>query len=143
MLFKDIAMSKLLCLCGHTIVDQTDFLPYKAYFIADEDNEDCFQTAVKAIEKFVLERERGKLGISYGDKFAEAFSKDSEVGDFINYVLTTEYFTSHRHMYECENCGRIWLQARDKGGDYFSYYPEREEKGILRSIHKDLDEIQE
>jgi hypothetical protein len=30
-------MSKLRCTCGHVIRDQTDNLPYKAYFVPDED----------------------------------------------------------------------------------------------------------
>ncbi len=32
-------MSKLKCICGHNIVDQTDFLSYKAEYFSDEDNE--------------------------------------------------------------------------------------------------------
>jgi hypothetical protein len=30
-------MSKIRCLCGHTISDNTDFINYKARFIADQD----------------------------------------------------------------------------------------------------------
>lgn len=30
-------MSKLGCVCGHVIVDQTDQIPYKASFITDVD----------------------------------------------------------------------------------------------------------
>ncbi len=44
-------MSKLRCLCGHVIVDQTDYLPYKAYFIADEDEEDFFHTCPKKMKE--------------------------------------------------------------------------------------------
>ena len=32
-------MSKLGCICGHVIRDQTDFIPYKARFIRDQDDE--------------------------------------------------------------------------------------------------------
>lgn len=34
---------KFKCPCGHVIGDQTDFLPYKGYLIADQDWEDLFE----------------------------------------------------------------------------------------------------
>src|ERR1700737_3712388 len=102
-------MSKLLCLCGHVIVDQTDSLPYKAHFIADEDEENFFQLSVSAMEKIVTAWKQGKLSELFGDKFVEVYSKDSGLGDFFNDVLAAGYFESSRVLYECEQCGRIWI----------------------------------
>ena len=33
-------MSKFLCICGHIIVDQTDYMPYKGTILKDEDKEE-------------------------------------------------------------------------------------------------------
>ena len=130
-------MSKLRCLCGHQIVDQADYLPYKAYLIADEDEENFFQFIVSVLEKFVLAREHGKLEEVFGGSFLEAYVKDSGLKDFLNDVLAGGYSESGRHLYECEQCGRIWIQARDKNEKFYPYMPEKDERGILRSIHKD------
>lgn len=132
-------MSKLRCLCGHVIVDQTDYLPYKAYFIADEDEEDFFQSAVSAIAEFVLVREQGKLEEVYGRRFVEVYSKDSGLKDFLHDTLAAGYVGSGRELYECEQCGRICIQSRDKDEQFFPYRPEKDERGMLRSIRKEAE----
>ena len=45
-------MSKLGCICGHVIRDQTDFIPYKARFIRDQDSEEYY-TFTSDIEAFI------------------------------------------------------------------------------------------
>lgn len=132
-------MSKLRCLCGHQIIDQTDYLPYKAYFITDEDEEDVFQLTVSAIEKFILACEQDRLEEVFGQGFLEVYPKDSGLKDFLHDTLAAGYFGSSRDLYECEQCGRIWIQSRDKSGQFFPYKPEEDERGILRSIHKDTE----
>lgn len=135
-------MSKLRCLCGHVIIDQTDALPYKAYFIADEDEENFFQSTVSAIEKFVISWKQGKLSELFGDKFVEVYLKRGEVGDYINDVIAGGHSVSSRTIYECEQCGRMWIQSRNKDEEFFPYLPEKEERGILRSIRRDRESNQ-
>lgn len=42
---------KFLCECGHPIYDQTDYLPYKAHVISDQDWFNFLDTIDDAIEK--------------------------------------------------------------------------------------------
>jgi hypothetical protein len=132
-------MSKLLCLCGYVIVDQTDSLPYKAYFITDEDEESFSQSTVDTIEKFVIAWKQGTLSELFGDKFVEVHLKEGEVGDYINDVIAGSYVEHSRIIYECKQCGRIWLQSRNKDEQFFPYFPEKEERGILSSIRRDRE----
>lgn len=135
-------MSKLLCICGHTIVDQTESLSYKAYFLADEDIDECIQSTADAIEKFIFAREQGKLDEFFSGTSDEVYTKDSEVGDFINGVIAAGYSVWSRDMYECEQCGRIWLASTNKKG-FFSYFPESGERGVLSSLREDRHAIRE
>ena len=135
-------MSKLRCFCGHVIVDQTDALPYKAIFIADENDEEFSQSTLSAIEKIVIAWKQGKLSELFGEKFAEVYPKDSELRSFLNDVLAVGYSEYSRTIYECEWCGRIWLQSRDRDEEFFPYLPEKEERGILRSIRSNRESNQ-
>ncbi|WP_241775545.1 hypothetical protein [Acinetobacter venetianus] len=42
-------MSKLGCVCGHVIVDQTNYIPYKASFITDVDLFDFYDAVDSTI----------------------------------------------------------------------------------------------
>lgn len=53
-------MFKLGCVCGHTIRDQTDFLPYKAYIREDEDTQRPIELLVNALAKFWEAREQNR-----------------------------------------------------------------------------------
>jgi hypothetical protein len=37
-------MSKISCKCGNILPDNTDYISYKAQFIADQDKEDLYNT---------------------------------------------------------------------------------------------------
>ena len=81
-------MTQFGCICGHQLSDITDFLPYKAHLIPDED-----------------------------------WDTDQDV----------DSHDAARTVYECENCGRLWIQAAPK---WVSYLPESAVRGILR--HKGM-----
>lgn len=90
-------MSKLLCKCGHVIVDQTDDLPYKSELIRDQDWENVW----------------GAL--------ASQRSLDAEaLTDFI-IGLKMKYT---RDVYECPSCGRLWVQLEPEKNIFRSFAPE-------------------
>lgn len=98
-------MSKFLCTCGYIIVDQTDFLPYKADFIKDKDYFamlDSFDEAVKQ---------------TFQDKISWA---DWEL---LANEISSAYIKNRQEILECRNCGRLWLQ-RNKENKYVSFLPE-------------------
>ncbi|QOW45847.1 MULTISPECIES: hypothetical protein [Acinetobacter] len=99
-------MSKLGCLCGHVIRDQTDYIPYKASFISDKLDFAMLDELEKRIEMY-------KLKMAEGKKLPDYYLYDSLSGVDINF---------RKHMYECVNCGRIWLQTTEN--NFKSYLSE-------------------
>lgn len=123
-------MSRFGCTCGYTIVDITDFLPYKAYFLSDEDTETSMELVVNRLAKFVEAREQGKQ-----DEFlAELmpYLKSDGMRTLIRNLFSPPTFSMGRGMYECDECGRIWMQAQPHTNEWVSYLPESDKRGILR-----------
>ncbi len=130
-------MSKIKCLCGHIIVDQTDYLPYKAQFFADEDDELAWERFIVICADFVRAREAGKQNEFIEEKFGEGYPKDLTLEDIINDSLAGMRAVFGHNLYECEHCGRIWIEPASLKGKnrkrLVSYLPENAERGVLSS----------
>jgi len=62
-------MSKLGCICGHTISDSTDCLPYKVRFYSDVDDVDLYEKIMEGFRTFlqaVLENRRKEWLLEQG-----------------------------------------------------------------------------
>ncbi len=128
---------KFLCICGHIIRDQTDDLPYKAQFIPDEDKETDFERVVESLEAFMTTRETGKRDEFLCTHFGETYPKDLDTNNII-FDLLSEVTRSARFIYECENCGRMFIQKHSEYGKnvYGIYLPEEDTRNVLRSQRK-------
>lgn len=85
------------CHCGNVIKDGTDYLPYKARFIADQDYFDVLNS---------LDVELGRLLATQGD--------NSNVDEIVNqfaYKLRDALSLHQRIAYQCNNCGRLHLDG--------------------------------
>ncbi len=127
-------MSKMRCKCGYVIIDQTDSLPYKAYFLPDQDVDDALYAPIGNVAGFIEARERGdeegflqKQGIK-----KMGASPEQTLESSLDRLILDPRSVFQREMYECENCGRIWLEARSSGNEWVSYLPESSKRGILR-----------
>jgi len=126
-------MSKLLCLCGHVIVDQTNSLPYKADFFADEDDEAWFGGMVDLCSQTIRTREAGRELMVGGTPFSEIYGRNADVSVYVNDMLSMFSERFRRQMYECPVCGRLWVQSRPEKNEYASFWPETSMRGILRA----------
>jgi hypothetical protein len=117
---------KFLCECGHTIRDQTDYIPYKAWIAKDQDSD------------YVWGALRDDLGayaaIVRGQDTAAraAWIRQHlpllapQIGTHEELQLTDEYVVGHYlalvertylvDAYECEQCGRLWVARGVSGG---------------------------
>lgn len=101
---------KFGCNCGHTICDTTDFLSYKADFLASQDEEDFCD----GIEFVTMN---------------ESLSKEEELNKMMK--LYTHY--AWRSMYQCYKCGRVYLE--DCEGKLHCFAPEgHNNKRLLTSV---------
>ena len=114
-------MSKLGCKCGHVIVDQTDSLPYKASLFRDQAENAFWDEMRLEIEPLVAAAESQDTAA-----IAQAYG---EFGPWVNTAENVEGRIGSIHarrltaVYECQGCGRLWLE-KTAGGGFVSFIPE-------------------
>lgn len=103
---------KIGCQCGEIIIDQTDYLPQKGHLIPDQE---WFAT-YDAIDDEVI------------DHLADG-SLDKEKARMVTRLIIRR---SARLMWQCDECGRLYID--DQQGELQCYVPENEStsRGILR-----------
>lgn len=124
-------MSKLGCKCGHVITDQTDSLPYKASLLRDEvDNEfwDEVHRELKPLVKAAESEDNAVIASAFGE-LSPWLSAAENLQDRISSLYTHRMST----VYECQNCGRLWVQQHDHGR-FFSYVPEEGAYGAILAV---------
>ena len=133
-------MSKLGCTCGHTIRDNTDSIPYKALCYSDEDTPVYFE-AIETIADLLQARENPTAEQSFPPQPEQQKRKERmSLGHEITRILVYYHGGHRRDVFECENCGRLWLQVNPRENTYVSYLPEGQTRGVLRS-HGGREEI--
>lgn len=115
-------MSKINCLCGHVIVDQTDNLAYKAIFVRHQDLEQI-DNWTKDIANFIISVKIGKrkewLNEYFNSDIYDNISDESVVFD----IMAKNTFNYESIIYQCEKCGRVLIQKGNQN-EYLSFYPE-------------------
>jgi hypothetical protein len=115
-------MSKLGCICGHVIRDQTDSIPYKARFIRDQDDEahsDYIEIVNTFIEAIKVNKRTQWITNYFSATYPTTLSDASVIADIISgYDLNFQSI-----LYQCENCGRVKIQVQDKNL-FSSFAPE-------------------
>ena len=122
-----------MCLRGHVIVDQTNHLPSKGAFLVDEDDEAAWGKFSAFCAELVQARENGRQKEYITQRFGEEYPLDLQLEDIISDSLGSLRAVFGHRMYECEQCGRLWLQPIASKNHSISYLPETVERGILRS----------
>ncbi len=130
-------MSKFKCYCGNIIRDQTDNVPYKAEYFADENYEANDGKLVTFLAHLVEATEKGEQAV-----FRRQFPNPEEldISAFISDNIASFQGRFGRFLYECEECGRLWVQYDRRRNLYTSYMPETEIRGVLRSQEKEENE---
>lgn len=124
------------CKCGYSIVDSEDFLPYKAYYLPDEDVEVAIKAVIDLLTEFIEARERGEQAQFLAKH--KPWLRDGEVHEVVRNLFSHPTFSRGRPMYECSRCGRLWLESLPEPTRKVSYQsmvtylPESPVRGILR-----------
>lgn len=121
-------MSKLGCKCGHVITDQTDSLPYKASLLRDEVENEFWDEVHRELKPLVESAESGdKAAIADAlGQFSPSFSAADKLQDRISSL----YIQRRSTAYECQICGRLWVQKQDSE-KFVSYVPEEGKYGAI------------
>src|SRR5262245_55277075 len=113
---------KIGCICGNVLRDQTDYIPYKAHFVADQDYEDLVVGIEQQLARIMMEN----LGAPTATNQAHLFGR----------VLWDAMRSYTRTMYQCSNCGRLCIDDPDDPRQLQWFKPEddRQWKRLLASV---------
>ena len=109
-------------------------MPYKAEYFADEDYEAYYEELVIFLARLVEATEKGEQA-AFRREFPNP--EDLDISGFISDNIAGFHARFGRFLYECEQCGRLWLQYDPRNNLYASYTPETEIRGVLRSQEKE------
>ena len=111
---------KLQCECGHLIVDQTDYLPYKARLAKDQDYNRTWAAARDDLAEL----------LAGDDKKREAWVAERFPGlsTASAAAVLGAYFTRMQRaymplIYECQQCGRLMIERGPGTNTYVSFTP--------------------
>src|SRR5258708_4381410 len=108
---QEAGAMKLGCPCGHEIHDSTDFLPYKGHILADQDLFDFIDGTVGKIQEVTK-------------AFAPSRYTPTERAkriDAIDYSAHTAILRYTRTIYQCLECGRVFIE--DHHGELHIFLP--------------------
>ena len=143
-------MAKLGCPCGNVISDNTDFLPYKARILADEDVQKPLDLITEELVGFIDAHNHGPEAERAFLVKAEARKEDvseEEAARWVDQRASTPFDTLRdrlhnllwpfwdrypRVIFECDVCGRLMVERRI-GRGFVSYAPEDEDREVLSS----------
>lgn len=117
-------MSTLGCRCGYTIRDDMYNLSYKGSIRRDQDEDFFYETVTRqlALLMAATSPEGREAWISHN--FLPGYPRDVDnegmISDFLSGLEVRLMVT----LYECENCGRLWLQEEPGSDKFVPYSPE-------------------
>jgi hypothetical protein len=131
-------MSKLGCICGHSISDGTDQLPYKATFFRDFDHVAIFDRLAQEIKELVDAVVAGDRASWERRHYLGDWSRNESHGELLCDFVCTLMLKYGADMFECESCGRLWVQRPGTDNEFAELLPaEGKCMHLLKSNHDD------
>jgi hypothetical protein len=119
---------KIFCECGWVIYDQTDYISYKATFVADRDSSDLLDRIEEQIKKLVKKIEQTVSNkIDTSELIEDTMTDVSDVMD--EYAI--------RNIYQCLGCGRLFVDDAQFNSHVFIRQDDSVPKNLMRSIKGD------
>ena len=132
-------MSKLGCVCGHIITDQSDNISYKAKFIRDQDVEEYSDKYTDDIASFIEAIKNNRRDEWVRNYFPEPYPTNINNASIVFDIVSSQTSGFESDLYQCENCGRIKIQVQDKNL-YASFLPEDDRyKNIFKKVERQND----
>lgn len=124
---------KISCKCGHWIVDQTDYLPYKGMIIRDQDEEDVMQQISDDVVSFINAIVAGRREHWIKERY-EGIGDELDDDNVVADILTRCWAARSLDIYQCEECGRVFIDKYTRSGEMRCFTPEEEDwAGTLKS----------
>ncbi len=140
-------MSALRCKCRHTIRDRRDFLSYKGEVRRDQDSEEFWETACNELALLVSAVVESRRDEWIGRQFLPGYPLDGPDERLISDFLCMLNNKIASKVYECEVCGRLWMQKQPGVNVYYSYRPDTDDTNRVlasaRYANSDLKQIED
>jgi hypothetical protein len=127
-------MSKLGCLCGHTMMDKRNDLPYKGKILPDTLLDNVFDFLTDAIDD-LEEANRSNQRLDWVKKnFLPSYPTNLKDSSMIHDVLARKLMETTQEILQCENCGRIAIEVGQTGRFKFFSPDSDDTSGILSKV---------
>jgi len=115
---------KMLCSCGHVIRDQTDGLSYKAELYPDTDAEALWDGVVSVATSLLKALHGGERVGWIKEHFLPGYPADVSDAGMLYDAITGVAAGVQRVMYQCEQCGRLYVQTSSNTNTFVVFVPE-------------------
>ncbi len=131
-------MSKLGCICGGTIFDQSDNLPNKGRVLRDQNCEEGLEKIARDIASFLSAKLAHNQRNWLRDHFIdEEFSLNMTDTEIIHTLLSGLLFIKGLDIFQCQDCHRLQIEDRYKRNTFFSFRPESEAARNVLAVSAD------
>lgn len=125
-------MSKLKCNCGHTIVDQTNDIPYKGHILPDTLVDKVSDSIIDSIDRLADATNSNRRMDWIKENFSvPPYPTDIKDSGMIFDLISSKLVEIKQDIYECENCGRIAIEIGQTNQFKFFSPDTKDNEGIL------------
>lgn len=100
---------KIKCKCSNAIVDETDYISYKAHYISDQDIFDFFDAVDANIEQMVAALDDPLVLKNWRTAFFGEGHPEQDAKKLLPSIVRNLHSRYERLMYQCTKCGRLYL----------------------------------
>ena len=117
-------MGKFGCTCGHVISDVQCPNEVTGWLLSDKSGESFFKSISDTINDYLQHVANDDLRGWRAKHFNDMYPNDIPAGEMIHDVLTSRFFDLTLGAFECDKCGRLWLQQTPDMNHYHAYSPD-------------------
>lgn len=126
-------MSKIGCVCGHTIRDQTDQIPYKASLLQDIHESDYWEWVEVEVQSYLEAAEKNDVGAWMKSRgWPPTYAVGN--GRVLRKILYARYVDLMKSVFECESCGRLLVEGQ--ANEFQHYSPDTQKFNAVLAVQK-------
>jgi len=119
------------CKCGEVMVDTLVPNPFTGSVIADVDSDEFQETIADELAALMKVASNAELRTAWMNKHFEIppYPADASNQELIFDLISQVQNRLSRCLWQCESCGRLWLQDKPYENNWRSFDPDDEWKG--------------
>jgi hypothetical protein len=123
----------LACVCGAALADEGVGVPYRGLLMSDRDYNDLLASALVEFQALFAastpEARAAWMTRHFGLQWRRELSDAQHLEQFLHHQIMRR----SRLVYECRDCGRLWIDEGENVLGLIEYRPKRDARRLLRS----------